>query len=217
MYVATDFPDHIDVVFELPRNTRSKDCAVTMTSRDVVAGVRGQPPVVSGRLWANVSPNESTWTLDSVSGALTLHFEKELAGSHWPLLISEPRVKGDLDSMDPNSAYLLAMKMQLEELAQSTEAKLVLALLKSAAARKHVVAARRLFDIYYGDDVLFGAAKKDVALLLPLADAGLIDAVRIEKLGAAARRRCVSLSVSFGIVCLSTHLALFAAGQQRRC
>jgi hypothetical protein len=132
-YRVQDFPDHLEVIFTLPRNTRSKDVDVVFGSTTIKAGLRGEqqffvvaachptPQVKRVSLKESFtvlfSATESMWQIDGPTGDVSLHLEKDNSttfGSRWPILIVSPSVAGQLNTIDAHSAYLLSSKLEHE-------------------------------------------------------------------------------------------------------
>lgn len=172
----------------MPRGTRAKDIDVQFGAKQVRAGLRGKAPVVHGRLFGTISVNDSTWTIDSVNGLVSMHFEKDKAFSgRWTLLVIDAVTPGDVATIDAHSAFMLAARLESDSDASASEQR-ALALLLTAAERKHPLAMKRMFDVYAGDDVHYGPDKRDIAALVRLAEVWG-DVKSLEKLGKRARAR----------------------------
>ncbi|KAI0049768.1 hypothetical protein FA95DRAFT_1588054 [Auriscalpium vulgare] len=64
--------DQATVLFLAPYHTREEDLQVVIERNHLVAGVRGQPPVVKGRLYGGVNTTASVWQLEPTSSRLSL-------------------------------------------------------------------------------------------------------------------------------------------------
>ncbi|TFK40305.1 hypothetical protein BDQ12DRAFT_628198 [Crucibulum laeve] len=56
--------DQMTVLLMVPYNTHEEDLSVAFDREYVIAGVRGQPPVVKGRLCSPIDPTTSVWQLE---------------------------------------------------------------------------------------------------------------------------------------------------------
>ncbi|ETW83089.1 hypothetical protein HETIRDRAFT_474236 [Heterobasidion irregulare TC 32-1] len=64
--------DQATVLLLVPYETPDEEVQVTIERNHLVAGVRGQPPVVKGRLYGNVDIASSVWQLESHASRLSL-------------------------------------------------------------------------------------------------------------------------------------------------
>ncbi|RUS32451.1 hypothetical protein BC938DRAFT_475345 [Jimgerdemannia flammicorona] len=70
-YIWSQTDDQLTVSFLVLDHFRAKDMEVTIESTLLKAGVRGQEPVVKGKLYSTIRPKESLWQLDKPSSALS--------------------------------------------------------------------------------------------------------------------------------------------------
>ncbi|KAI0064779.1 hypothetical protein BV25DRAFT_1913954 [Artomyces pyxidatus] len=64
--------DQATVLFLVPYQVRDDEVQVTIERNNLVAGVRGQPPIVKGRLYGNVNTTASVWQLEPRASRLSL-------------------------------------------------------------------------------------------------------------------------------------------------
>lgn len=91
-YAWTQDSEEITVAFPLPSTTPKMDINVLFSPQTLTLLVQDcdAPRYTAARLWARVVPASSFWTWDAhgaqTYGLLTLHLEKQHAGTRWPHL-----------------------------------------------------------------------------------------------------------------------------------
>ncbi|BGP15480.1 hypothetical protein JCM10213_005747 [Rhodosporidiobolus nylandii] len=154
--------ESLTVAFPLPSDTPTSSIRVTLSrqfvslhvaapsallsssSSTAAAEVGALPRLSHKRLWADIDPHTSVWTFDreaegrnSTFGLLTLHLEKQHAGTRWPDVFassaSTSRARGGggkIEELDPEAEYegvpetldpseLAAISEKMEQWAQS--------------------------------------------------------------------------------------------------
>jgi len=101
------------ILFSLPPNISTKSLHVLVDAKVSTIEVRiGHLTVIEGSLYDKIK--ESTWTLETKTGQVTISLEK-IDDRNWPLLIGGPRVEGNPASIDPRSQYLLACQLEFDD------------------------------------------------------------------------------------------------------
>jgi CS domain len=91
-YAWTQDSEEITVAFPLPSTTPKTDINVLFSPQTLTLLVQGcdAPRYTAARLWGGIVPASSFWTWDAhgarTYGLLTLHLEKQHAGTRWPHL-----------------------------------------------------------------------------------------------------------------------------------
>ena len=94
-YAWTQDSEELTVAFPLPTTTPKSAFNILFSPQTLTVLVRAEsmdltplPRFSAARLWGGISPTSSFWTWDaqgtSVYGLLTLHLEKQHAGTRWP-------------------------------------------------------------------------------------------------------------------------------------
>lgn len=85
-YVWTQTLSELEVRVKLPKGIKAKQVNCTIKKRELEVGVKGDKPVVSGRLHADVKPDESFWMLEG-DGILVLNLQKVGTMEWWPKVV----------------------------------------------------------------------------------------------------------------------------------
>jgi hypothetical protein len=83
----------------IPKGLKGRDMDVTITRESVKAGIKGQPPIVQGKLRYMVSLDDSTWGLDTDDMKLEITLVKHIPQEveYWPsLLVGGKEIDVDL-------------------------------------------------------------------------------------------------------------------------
>jgi len=95
-YAWTQDSEEVTVALPYPFNTPKAHFKVLFSSQTLtvlVQGSDGAPRYSAARLWGGIAPSSSFWTWDAhgaqAYGLLTLHLEKQHAGTRWPHLFDD--------------------------------------------------------------------------------------------------------------------------------
>ena len=95
-YAWTQDSEEVTVALPYPSNTPKAHINVLFSSQTLTALVQGSddaPRYAAARLWGGIAPSSSFWTWDAhgtqAYGLLTLHLEKQHAGTRWPYLFDD--------------------------------------------------------------------------------------------------------------------------------
>lgn len=122
-YAWTQDSEEITVAFPFPSGTPKANITVLFSSQTLTLLVQGcdspsAPRYAAARLWGGIAPSSSFWTWDAhgaqTYGLLTLHFEKQHAGTRWPHLFDttandEPEVP---ETLDPSELYAIRESLE---------------------------------------------------------------------------------------------------------
>ncbi|KAI9512403.1 hypothetical protein F5148DRAFT_899995 [Russula earlei] len=131
-YAWTQGSEEVTVAFPLPSSTPKGDITVHFSPQTLTALVRGHdvdaPHYAAVRLWGGVVPSSSFWTWDAhgarAYGLLTLHLEKQHAGTRWPHLFDDdddasagaggsgPPVVDVPETLDPSQLYAVLESLE---------------------------------------------------------------------------------------------------------
>ncbi|KAK7934760.1 nuclear movement protein [Apiospora marii] len=108
-YKWTQTIAELDIVIEgLPGTYKGRDLVVDIKKNKLVAGVKGQPPIIDGDLPHNVSTSESTWTLTTNADgtkSVEIHLDKQNKMEWWAHVVtSAPKV--DVSRITPENSNL---------------------------------------------------------------------------------------------------------------
>jgi hypothetical protein len=102
-YVWTQSLNELTVNIAVPVNVRSKQLDVALTPTTLRVGVRGQPPIVDGKLHNRIHVDQSTWTLDS--GTVVVEMAKVDRMNWWKTVIQgDPTI--DTRAIEPENSKL---------------------------------------------------------------------------------------------------------------
>ncbi|KFA72064.1 hypothetical protein S40288_02268 [Stachybotrys chartarum IBT 40288] len=98
----------LDVTFTVPGNYKSKDLVIDIKKQKLVAGVKGQDPIISGDLPHAVHTEDSTWTLSANSDntkTVEIHLDKINKMEWWPHVVTTaPKI--DVTKIQPDNSKL---------------------------------------------------------------------------------------------------------------
>ncbi|KFA60388.1 hypothetical protein S40285_07674 [Stachybotrys chlorohalonatus IBT 40285] len=98
----------LDVTFTVPGNYKSKDLVIDIKKQKLVAGVKGQDPIISGDLPHPVRTEDSTWTLSANSDntkTVEIHLDKINKMEWWPHVVTTaPKI--DVTKIQPDNSKL---------------------------------------------------------------------------------------------------------------
>ncbi|CEJ94374.1 Putative Nuclear movement protein [[Torrubiella] hemipterigena] len=97
------------VTFNVPANLKSRDLAINISKQKLVAGVKGQEPVISGDLPHSVQVDDSTWTLTTNetpdTKTVEIHLDKTNKMEWWAHVITTaPKI--DVTKITPENSKL---------------------------------------------------------------------------------------------------------------
>ncbi|KAH8899456.1 CS-domain-containing protein [Thozetella sp. PMI_491] len=98
----------LDITFNVPGNFKGKDLVINIQKQKLVAGVKGQEPVISGDLPFPIRVDDSTWTLAPAPDGTKLveiHLDKISKLEWWPHVVtSAPKI--DVTKIVPDNSKL---------------------------------------------------------------------------------------------------------------
>ncbi|KAH8681950.1 HSP20-like chaperone [Xylariales sp. PMI_506] len=98
----------IDIVFTVPGNLKGRDIVVNISKTKLVAGIKGQEPIVSGDLPHPILTDDSTWTLSAAPGGtktVDIHLDKANKAEWWAHVVtSAPKI--DVTKIVPENSKL---------------------------------------------------------------------------------------------------------------
>ncbi|KAI9825902.1 MAG: hypothetical protein M1832_000843 [Thelocarpon impressellum] len=82
----------VDVTVPVPGNLKGRDLAVTLSKTAIKVGIKGQEPILNGEFPHPIHPDESTWTLETLSSPATkeiaIHLDKSNKMQWWPHVVT---------------------------------------------------------------------------------------------------------------------------------
>ncbi|KAK5162972.1 uncharacterized protein LTR77_011027 [Saxophila tyrrhenica] len=98
----------LDLTAPIPGNMKGRDLDVKITKTTLKAGIKGQEPIIDGTLPHPIQPDESTWTLETLSSGgkeLNIHLDKANKMEWWPHVVtSAPKI--DTSKIQPENSKL---------------------------------------------------------------------------------------------------------------
>lgn len=90
--------------FPVPPGTRGRDCAVAISRTSLSVGLKGQPPILAGELYAAVKPDDCCWNV--VDGRVLEVTLAKASGMEWwrAVVRGEPEI--DVQRVEPESSKL---------------------------------------------------------------------------------------------------------------
>jgi len=83
----------IDIQIKIAPGIKSKQLIVEFKNKTIKVGVKGQPLLIEGELYAKVKPADCAWTLDSETGKLGITLAKLNNMEWWSRIVtSEPEI-----------------------------------------------------------------------------------------------------------------------------
>ena len=104
-YTWDDSDGVISVHIPIGIDISAKDVQVNITSSWMKAGLKGQTPIICGKLFQSIAADDSIWQIERATKTLTIHLEKD-AGMPWPILIVSAGPP-PADSIDAQSLFFL--------------------------------------------------------------------------------------------------------------
>ncbi|CAM1504596.1 Fc.00g021870.m01.CDS01 [Cosmosporella sp. VM-42] len=107
-YKWTQTIAELDVTFTVPGNLKSRDFVIEIKKKSLVAGIKGQDPIIKGELPHAVIVDDSTWTLSTNSDntkTVEIHLDKSNKMEWWPHVVTDaPKI--DVSKIQPDSSKL---------------------------------------------------------------------------------------------------------------
>ncbi|KFH67285.1 hypothetical protein MVEG_06020 [Podila verticillata NRRL 6337] len=94
----------VDVSIQVPKGTRGKDVVVEIKKKSLKVGLKGQTPIIEGKLFKEVKLDDSTWTLDDQK-EINIHLEK-VKGSEWWKCVVDGHPEIDTSKITPENSKL---------------------------------------------------------------------------------------------------------------
>lgn len=130
-YAWTQDSEEVTVAVPYPSNTPKAHINVLFSSQTLTVLVQGSddaPRYAAARLWGGIAPSSSFWTWDAhgaqAYGLLTLHLEKQHAGTRWPYLFDDrvsaspssgqraPPPEQVPETLDPSELYAIRESLE---------------------------------------------------------------------------------------------------------
>jgi hypothetical protein len=92
----------VTVVLKVPKGTPSKQLDIEFTPTTMRVGLRGQEPILDGKLLDRIHVDNSTWTLES-DGELTLELSKVNKMAWWKAVLEGDPTINTRDIVPENS------------------------------------------------------------------------------------------------------------------
>jgi hypothetical protein len=125
-YAWTQDSEEITMAIPLPSSTPTSDISVLFSPQTLTLLVQNcpSPRYTATRLWASIAPSSSFWTWDAHGGGarayglLTLHLEKQHAGTRWPHVFDvtsstssseQPEIA---ETLDPSELYAIRESLE---------------------------------------------------------------------------------------------------------
>ncbi|OIW24014.1 CS domain-containing protein [Coniochaeta ligniaria NRRL 30616] len=107
-YKWTQTIGDLDLTFSVPGNYKSKDLKIDIQKSKLVAGVKGQEPLITGDLFAPIRVDDSTWTLTAApdgTKTVEIHLDKANKMEWWPHVVAgAPKI--DVSKIVPENSKL---------------------------------------------------------------------------------------------------------------
>ncbi|KAI9443206.1 hypothetical protein H4582DRAFT_1807893 [Lactarius indigo] len=118
-YAWTQDSEEVTVALPFPSSTYKGDINVHFSLQTLTVLVQGSdsPRYSAVRLWGGVSPSSSFWTWDAhgahTYGLLTLHLEKQHAGTRWPHVFDASSGQTEVaETLDPSELYAIRESLE---------------------------------------------------------------------------------------------------------
>ncbi|KIY64215.1 nuclear movement protein nudC [Cylindrobasidium torrendii FP15055 ss-10] len=94
----------VEVIVPVPKGTRARDLAVTMTTKKLSVALKGKEPIMAGDLCKDIKVDDSTWTIQD-NEAVLFHLEKLNNQAWWEnVLKHHPNI--DTTKIEPENSKL---------------------------------------------------------------------------------------------------------------
>ncbi|KAF3902818.1 hypothetical protein AA313_de0205765 [Arthrobotrys entomopaga] len=103
-YKWTQTLEEVEVAIPVPEGTRGKDLVVEIKTGSLKVGLKGQEPIIDGKLFKSIHVDEATWSIADRK-TVEIHFEKVNAKEWWPhVLTHHPKI--DVTKIQPENSKL---------------------------------------------------------------------------------------------------------------
>lgn len=107
-YKWTQTIGDLDLTFSVPGNYKSKDLKIDIQKTKIVAGVKGQEPIINGEVFGPIRVDDSTWTLTAApdgTKTVEIHLDKVNKMEWWPHVVTDaPKI--DVTKIVPENSKL---------------------------------------------------------------------------------------------------------------
>ena len=118
-YAWTQDSEEVTVALPFPSSTSKGDINVLFSPQTLTVLVQGadSPRYAAALLWGGISPSLSFWTWDAqgahIYGLLTLHLEKQHAGTRWPHIFNASSGQTEVaETLDPSELYAIRENLE---------------------------------------------------------------------------------------------------------
>ncbi|KAI0269822.1 hypothetical protein BC834DRAFT_819472 [Gloeopeniophorella convolvens] len=118
-YAWTQDTEEITIALPFPSGTRKTDITVLFSPQTLTVLVEGHdaPRYAAAPLWGGIAPAASFWTWDAhgahAYGVLTLHLEKQHAGTRWPHVFDARGAQTEVaETLDPSELYAIRESLE---------------------------------------------------------------------------------------------------------
>jgi len=118
-YAWTQDSEEVTIALPFPSRTSKGDINVHFSPQTLTVLVQGFdfPRYSAARLWGGISPSSSFWTWDAhganTYGLLTLHLEKQHAGTRWPHVFDASSGQTEVaETLDPSELYAIRESLE---------------------------------------------------------------------------------------------------------
>ena len=118
-YAWTQDSEEVTLAFPFPSHTTTGDISVLFSPQTLTVLVQGVdfPRYAAAPLWGGIAPSSSFWTWDAQGahtyGVLTLHLEKQHAGTRWPHVFDTSAGQAEVaETLDPSELYAIRESLE---------------------------------------------------------------------------------------------------------
>jgi hypothetical protein len=118
-YAWTQDSEEVTVALPFPSSTSKGDINVLFSPQTLTVLVQNAdfPRYAAAPLWGGISPSSSFWTWDAhgahTYGLLTLHLEKQHAGTRWPHIFNASSGQTEVaETLDPSELYAIRESLE---------------------------------------------------------------------------------------------------------
>ncbi|KAB5549675.1 HSP20-like chaperone [Coniochaeta sp. 2T2.1] len=119
-YKWTQTIGDLDITFAVPGSYKSKDLAIAISKSKLSAGVKNQPPLVQGDLFAPIKTDDSTWTLTSApdgTKTVEIHLDKSNKMEWWPHVVAgAPKI--DVSKIVPENSKISDLEGETRQMVE---------------------------------------------------------------------------------------------------
>ena len=118
-YAWTQDSEEVTIAFPFPSRTPKGDINVLFSPQTLTVLIQGvdSPRYAAALLWGGIAPSSSFWTWDAhgahTYGVLTLHLEKQHAGTRWPHVFDASASQTEVtETLDPSELYAIRENLE---------------------------------------------------------------------------------------------------------